>query len=74
MMNNPMQLFQMFKNSSNPMMLVSNMAKNNPQLQNLMNNLQGKDTKQLEEYAKNLAQSRGIDLKQFLSQFGVNIK
>jgi hypothetical protein len=73
-MNNPMQLFQMFKNSSNPMMLVSNMAKNNPQLQNLMNNLQGKDTKQLEEYAKNLAQSRGIDLKQFLSQFGVNIK
>jgi hypothetical protein len=73
MINNPFQMLNMFKNTNNPMSLVKQLAGNNPQIQGLINNLQGKNPKELEQYARNLAQSKGIDLKQFMGQYGINI-
>ena len=66
-------MLNMFKNTNNPMNLVKQLAGNNPQIQGLINNLQGKNPKELEQYARNLAQSKGIDLKQFMGQYGINI-
>ena len=70
---NPFQLFQMFKNTSNPYALVQSLAGNNPQIQQILNNLQGKNPQELEQYARNVAQSKGIDLNQFLGQFGIRL-
>jgi hypothetical protein len=72
-MNNPFQMLNMFKNTNNPMNLVRQIAGNNPQMQGLINNLQGKNPQELEQYARNLAQSKGVDLKQFMGQYGINI-
>lgn len=70
---NSFQLLQMFKNTNNPMALVQSMANNNPQMQQLISNLQGKTPKELKQYAMNVAQSKGIDLGQFLNQFGIRL-
>lgn len=72
-MMNPFQMLNMFKNTKNPMMLVKQMAGNNPQMQGLINNLQSKNPQELEQYARNLAQSKGVDLRQFMGQYGINI-
>ena len=72
-MMNPFQMLQMFRNSKNPMATIKQMAGNNPQIQNLIGNLEGKNPQELQQYARNLAQSKGIDLKQFMSQYGINI-
>jgi len=74
MINNPFQLLQMFKNTTNPMALLQSMANNNPQMQQLFSNLQGKTPKQLKQYAMNVAESKGINLEQFLNQYGVRLK
>lgn len=70
---NPFQLLQMFRNTNNPMAMVKQMASGNPQMQQLIGNLQGKNTKELEQYARNLAQSKGVDLGQFLGNFGIRL-
>lgn len=72
-MMNPFQMLQMFKNTNNPMAVVKQIANNNPQMQGLINNIEGKNPKELEQYARNLAQSKGIDLRQFMGQYGINI-
>lgn len=72
-MMNPFQMLQMFKNTSNPMAVVKQIANNNPQMQGLISNIEGKNPKELEQYARNLAQSKGIDLRQFMNQYGINI-
>ena len=70
---NPFQILQMFRNSNNPMAVMQQLSNNNPQLQQLMQNLQGKTPQELEQYARNLAQSKGVNLQQLLNQYGCNI-
>ena len=70
---NPFQLLGMMRNAKNPLMAVQQMAGNNPQMQQLLNNLQGKSPQELEQYARNVAQSKGVDLGQFLNQFGIRL-
>lgn len=70
---NPMQMLNMFKQAQNPFTLMSQMCGNNTQMQGIVNALQNKSPQEWEQYAKNLAQSRNIDLKQFLSQFGISV-
>lgn len=62
MLNNPMM--QMF---------ITNMINSNPQAKQLYENLKGKTDLELKQYAQNVAQSRGIDLSQFMSQYGIKI-
>jgi len=71
---NPMQLMNMFKQAQNPFVFMQQITKNNPQAQQIINSLQGKSPKELEEYARNMAQSGNINLNEFMSRFGVNIQ
>lgn len=70
---NPMQMLNMFKQAQNPFALMSQMCGNNAEMKGIIDVLQNKQPQEWEQYAKNMAQSRNIDLKQFLNQFGLNI-
>ena len=73
MLNNPMQIMGMLKNSQNPMALMQQMFGNNPQFNQIMQIAQGKSPQELEQYVRNLAQSQNIDINQLANQFGLNI-
>lgn len=73
MLNNPMQLIGMLQNSANPLGVMQQMFGNTPQFQKTMQVVQGKTPAQLEQYARNLAKSQNIDIKQLANQFGLNI-
>ncbi len=73
MLNNPLQLMGMLRNSNNPMALMQQMFGNNPQFAQVMQIIQGKSPKQLEQYARNLAKGQNINISQLASQFGLNI-
>ena len=62
MLNNPMM--QMF---------INNMINSNPQARQLYESLRGKSNDELKQYAQNVAQSKGVDLTQFMSQYGIKI-
>ena len=60
------QMINMFKGASNPQQLLMNMAKTNPQMQNVMNLIQssGKSPKDL---FYQLAQQRGVNPDEILN-------
>lgn len=62
MQNNPM--FKMF---------IQNTINRNPQAKQLYESLKGKNEAELKQYAINVAQSKGVDLTQFMSQYGIKI-
>lgn len=76
-MNNPMQLFGLFKNPQAFMqqMMNQNQIMQNPMARNAMEMLQKGDEKGLEKMARNLCAEKGINpddaLKQIKSQFGL---
>ena len=61
MLNNPMQMF------------INNIISSNPQAKQLYESLRGKSNEELKQYAMNVAQSRGVDLTQFMSSYGIKI-
>lgn len=69
-----MQLINMFKQAQNPFVFMQQMTRNNPQAQQIIQSLQGKSQKELEEYARNMAKSGNINLNEFLGRFGLNIQ
>lgn len=71
---NPFQLLQMMKTATNPMAMVQQLAQNNPQLQPLIQNIQNKTPVELEQYARNLAQSKGVDINKLLNQYGLTVR
>ena len=73
MMNNPMQLMMMIRNSNNPMSMIQQMFGNNPQYQQIMSMVQGKSPQEIEKYVRNLYQSQGRDINQIASQFGLRL-
>ncbi len=69
MMNmNPMNLMQMMGGISNPKQMVMNLIKQNPQMQQIMPMIQGKNPQQIEQMARNMCKERGIDAEQFANQ------
>lgn len=60
---------------NNPMMkmFIQNTINSNPQARQLYESLRGKSDAELKQYAMNVAQSRGVDLTQFMSQYGIKI-
>ena len=73
MMNNPLQLMMMLKNSNNPMAMVQQLFGQHPQYSQIMSAIQGKTPQQMEQYVRNLYQSQGQDINQIASQFGLKI-
>lgn len=57
---------------NNPLinMAINKIMQNNPQARELYNSLKGKSNAELKEYAENVAKGKGIDLKNFLGQYG----
>lgn len=73
---NPMMLMQMLQNSGNPMMMLSQMAQQNPLMGRAMQMGNGKDEVQLKNTVRNLAKQKGMSdeqLSQLLSNFGLTL-
>lgn len=73
---NPMQLLMMLQSSNNPMMMLSNMAQQNPMMGRAMQMGKGKDEVQLKNTVRNLAKQRGMNdeqLNQLLGNFGLTL-
>ena len=75
----PMQLITMIKGGQNPQQLMLNVLENkmgnNPMGQNLLNMAKNGQTAEIEQFARNLYASRGLDfdkeLKAFRQQYGL---
>lgn len=77
-MLNLMQLMQMMRSGTPQQMIFNNLksqAGNNPVLGNALDMAQKGDSKGLEELARNLCKTNGVDadeaMKQLKSQFGI---
>lgn len=73
MLNNPLQLIGLLQNSNNPMCVLQQLLGNNPQYRQIMQMIQGKSPKEIEQYVRNLYQSQGQDINQVASQFGLKL-
>lgn len=51
-------------------MAINRIMSKNPQAKQLYESLKGKSEQELKEYAENVAKGKGIDLKNFLGQYG----
>ena len=77
-MNNPMMLMQMLR-GGNPQQAIMNAMRNqagqNPVLNNALDMAEKQDAKGLEQLARNLCESNGVNaddmVKQIKSQFGM---
>ena len=59
----------------NPMqMKINQIINSNPQAKQFYESMKGKTPAELKQYAQNLAQSKGINLNEFLSQYGLTAK
>lgn len=71
-MNINPQMISLLK-SGNPQQIAMNMLKqnmgSNPILQNVMNMTNSNDTKGIENIARNLAKSRGVNIDELYNQF-----
>ena len=64
MNNNPMQLFAMFSQAQNPMLMMTQMMGNNPLFQQAMKMASGKNPTEMKEIASNIASQKGITQEQ----------
>lgn len=75
MMNNPMmQMMQMVRNGLNPMTMMRNMARTDPQVAQFMKMIEGKNPQQLRQMAENVARERGVTLEEVARQLGIPMK
>lgn len=54
-------------------MAINKIMQNNPQARQLYETLKGKSQDELKQYAENVAQGKGVNLKNFLGQYGFRI-
>ena len=72
-MINMMQMLQMLRGGSNPMIMLQQMIGQDPRAGQAMRLLQGKTPQQMRMMAQNMAQQRGMSLEQLAGQFGLNL-
>ena len=74
MMNNPMMaLMQAMRSGGNPMTMLQNMARTNPQAAQAMRLIEGKNPQQLQQIATNMAKERGISVNDIAKQLGISL-
>lgn len=71
---NPTDLIQMIRRGSNPQQLMMSIleqsaSNNNPMMANLMQLAKNNDTAAIEQFARNLAKSSGMDFDREFSNF-----
>ena len=70
-MNNPMiALVNAAKNGGNPVQMLQQMAGQDPQVQQVMRMIQGKNPQQLRQMAENMARERGTNVEAVIKQLG----
>ena len=62
-----MQNNQMFQ------IMINSILNRNPQAKQLYESLKDKTELELKQYAENVAQGKGVDLKQFLGNYGIRL-
>lgn len=74
---NPMQILAMIKGGANPMMMLSQMAQQNPVMGRAMEMGKGKNEIQMQQTVRNLGKQCGMsdeELNQFVEQFGLKLQ
>lgn len=72
--NNPVfGLINAVRSGGNPMALLQNMAKSNPQVNQMMNMVQGKTPQELLSFTRNVAKEKGTTIEQVAQQLGIQI-
>ena len=71
MTNNFMPLISMMRSGGNPMMLLQQMAGNDPRARQVLQMVQGKNTDQLKQMAENMARERGTTVEQIAQLLGM---
>jgi hypothetical protein len=71
MTNNFMPLIRMMRSGGNPMMLLQQMAGNDPRARQVLQMVQGKNTDQLKQMAENMARERGTTVEQIAQSLGM---
>lgn len=75
-MINPMMLMQMLQGSNNPMMMLTQVAQQNPIMGRAVQMGKGKNEVQMKNTVRNLAKQRGMSdeqLQQFVGNFGLTL-
>lgn len=73
-MNDPMfQMLNMVKNGGNPMKMIQQMARSNPQVNQIMQMMNGKNSQQLRTMCENMCKERGTTIEQVAQQIGIPI-
>lgn len=67
------RIINLVRKGGNPMELITSFAQQNPQAQQMMDQLQGKSPEELRAYAENMARSYGTDLNTVAKQIGLSI-
>lgn len=71
-MNSPLfQMINVARNGGNPMQMIQQMARSNPQINQVMQMMNGKSPDQIRKMASNMAKERGMNLEQVAQQLGV---
>ena len=71
-MTNPMAaMLNSMSKGKNPMLMMQQMAAQNPQMRQFMQMLQGKTPEQLRQMAENVAKERGISINDVARQLGI---
>ena len=70
---NPLQMLGALRKAQNPQALLSQLANQNPQLKRVIEVMNGKSPKELEEYVRNVAQTQGVDLNQLAQKMGLQL-
>lgn len=71
-MNNPFaMLAQLVQSGGNPMAMLQQMAQQNPQIAQSMQMLSGRNSRDLQQIAQNLAQQKGLDLNAVIRSLGI---
>ena len=66
-----MQIIRLYKSGGNPMQALSQMAQSNPQMEQAMQMLEGKNPQQIQKMVQTMADQNGIDLNALAKQFGL---
>ena len=82
---NPIQMMSGMLGGNNPMMALMNaarsggnpmqqMARQDPQIRNMMKLIEGKSPQQLRQTAENMAKQRGTSVEEIARQLGIPMK
>jgi len=70
---NPMQMLGALQKAQNPMMLLNQIAGQNPQIKRVLEVMKGKSPQEMQQYVRNVAQTQGVDLNQLAQKMGFQL-